>query len=169
MKKFTLILSAALMLQFSIVSAAFAKNTLVNGETLRKGQTLQSNNGVYSLQFKTDGNLVLYKNNTTMLWQSGTAGARKYLTTFQGFQFYTYPEILELYNGSIQIIDDVTYYAFWKSDNKAFSTMWYGQGNVPTNLYGDRLVVQDDGNLVLYNTSASSSPYPVWASHTGGQ
>ncbi|AEI41674.1 hypothetical protein KNP414_03116 [Paenibacillus mucilaginosus KNP414] len=41
---------------------------------------------------------------------------------------------------------------------------------MPTNLSGDLLIVQDDGNLVLYNTKDTARGwYPVWASNTYGR
>ncbi|AEI39713.1 mannose-binding lectin [Paenibacillus mucilaginosus] len=61
MKKFTLLLLAVFMLQFSIVTAASAKNSLLPGEKLTAGQMLVSNNGRFALVMQTDGNLVLYQ------------------------------------------------------------------------------------------------------------
>ncbi|WKL02052.1 hypothetical protein Q0F98_37930 [Paenibacillus amylolyticus] len=41
---------------------------------------------------------------------------------------------------------------------------------MPANLRGNVLIMQTDGNLVLYNNeNPALGWYPVWASNTGGQ
>jgi hypothetical protein len=44
------------------------------GQSLRPGQTLQSNNGLYKLAMLTDGNVVLYDRNSHPLWATDTRG-----------------------------------------------------------------------------------------------
>jgi len=59
----------------SMVSIAEAGDRLGPGETLNRGDSLSSGNGVYSLVCQDDGNLVLYiKGGHRALWASNTAG-----------------------------------------------------------------------------------------------
>lgn len=55
------------------VISLFSKNTLEPGETLQRGESLVSPNGLYRLVLQDDGNLVLYQKNEAM-WFTGTQG-----------------------------------------------------------------------------------------------
>ncbi|MCZ8522246.1 MULTISPECIES: hypothetical protein [Paenibacillus] len=169
MKKLTFLLLAVFMLQFSLVSAASAKDSLANGETLAAGQQLTSNDGRFFLKMQTDGNLVLYTSSGQSYWSTSTNKATiRIYDPFCGCTRVRTADKLVLEGGSLVI--KIVQNPVWRSDNLAFSKMWYQGTNqpLPANLYGDKLIMQDDGNLVLYNTT-SGSWYPVWASHTGGR
>ncbi|AFC30189.1 hypothetical protein PM3016_3344 [Paenibacillus mucilaginosus 3016] len=176
MKKLTFLLLAVFMLQFSIVSAAFAKDTLVPGEKLVEGTYLVSKNGVFSLHMQWDGNLVLYKNGSTPLWSTDTDGVNyRYFDPLAGRYFTAWPHHLHFASTPdgtvIRLSDSTERVQFWNSNNRPWSNKHYSYiGNMPTNLSGDLLIVQDDGNLVLYNTKDTARGwYPVWASNTYGR
>ncbi|MCZ8523205.1 MULTISPECIES: hypothetical protein [Paenibacillus] len=162
MKKLTLVLFAALMLQLSMVSAAFAKDTLNNGETLSAGQQLTSSNGAYFLKMQTDGNLVLYTASGQSRWSTSTNKATiRIYDPFCGCYRVRIPDKLVLENGLLNI--KIVAHTVWTADSAGWS---FGRHPAGTNLFANVLVVQNDGNVVLYNTS-SGSWYPVWASDTG--
>ncbi|WP_458118569.1 hypothetical protein [Paenibacillus sp. Z6-24] len=162
--KLVLILLAVFMLQFNHVSAASAKSTLAQGETLAKGQMLSSPSGRFNLVMQNDGNLVLYRDAGIPMWDSNTDDdVYKYYDPFLGREFQRYPEALTLMGGTLRVTDPSKNIVFWTADTKGWSNAHY-QGNVPAGLFGDSLVVQDDGNVVLYATGKG----PVWASNTGG-
>ncbi|QDS33754.1 hypothetical protein [Brevibacillus brevis] len=179
MKKFSLILFAVFMLQFSIVSAVSAKSTLKVGETLEKGQVLTSDNGIYSLIMQNDGNLVLYKNfnnSTTSLWASGTAKFHAdYIDPATGYYKSYYPEYLGFaktlnFPVALGLQERGKGYTIWRFAPEDWAPRHYGKSNVPADLTGDILVVQDDGNAVVYNTKhADKGWYPVWATNTYGK
>ena len=52
--------SICLLIVFPILSL-FSKNTLEPGESLQRGESLTSPNGLYRLVLQDDGNLVLYQ------------------------------------------------------------------------------------------------------------
>ncbi|WP_440113645.1 hypothetical protein [Paenibacillus sp. QZ-Y1] len=160
MKKIILLLFAVFMIQLPIAPATFAA-----GERLTVRETftanaipLRSNNMTYSLEFMPSGDIQLWNNRThTMIWHTNTRDLRISQLS------------IDHYNGRLKLMD-WNNTPYWTSDNNAWANAWYGQGNVPVNLVGDLLIVQDDGNLVLYNTkNLSIGWYPVWASNTGGQ
>ncbi|MCZ8518397.1 MULTISPECIES: hypothetical protein [Paenibacillus] len=157
MKKISLLLFAALMLQLTLVSAAFAKDTLFPGEKIRAGESLQSQNGRFTLVMQNDGNLVLYQDNSSAIWSVKTDNSMFEANTF-GFDGQAYLE------GDYPFYKGVN----WISSNYNWTER---SGRVPsgTNYYGDFLVVQGDGNVVIYNTDNPNDVYPVWASDTGGR
>ncbi|MCZ8518385.1 MULTISPECIES: hypothetical protein [Paenibacillus] len=170
MKKLALILSAVFMLQFSILSSAFAlglndpvyysKNALSIGGTLEAGQSLKSNNGTFSLVMQRDGNLVLYKNGGTPIWSVKTDKLM-----FPANTLKVGPQIVVSYTSSFY--NSLS----WFSDNYKWSI---ASGRYPegTEYYGQVMIVQDDGNVVLYNTKGTTDQsvwYPVWASDTAGR
>ncbi|MDN4616687.1 hypothetical protein QCD85_01165 [Paenibacillus sp. PsM32] len=162
--KFVLVLLAVFMLQFNHASAASAKSTLNVGETLAKGQMLSSPSGRFNLVMQNDGNLVLYRDAGIPMWDTNTDGdVFRYYDTFLGREFQRYPEALTLLPNTLRVTDPSKGIAFWTADVKGWSNAHY-KGNVPAGLIGDSLVVQDDGNVVLYATGKG----PVWASNTGG-
>ncbi|MCG7216336.1 hypothetical protein [Paenibacillus mucilaginosus] len=90
MKKISLLLLfAALMLQLTLVSADFAKDTLFVGEQLAAGQSLQSQNGRFNLVMQTDGNLVLYRDHGIPIWSVKTEKSMHRANTF-GFNGQAY-------------------------------------------------------------------------------
>ncbi|WP_176560149.1 hypothetical protein [Brevibacillus dissolubilis] len=186
MKKFSLILLAISLFQISIVSAASAKSMLYAGETLEKGQVLTSSNGIYSLIWQTDNNLVLYKNyngSTTSLWSSNTVGY--YVETPKGGDgsYYGYDRHYPDYVGfgimksiyssqtwpqALGLIERSTGMVVYRFAPENWTKANYASGSVPSDLTGDVLNVQDDGNVVVYNTKHGNW-YPVWATNTAGR
>ncbi|WP_139490128.1 hypothetical protein [Brevibacillus dissolubilis] len=170
-KKSAFILLAVSMLQLSVVSAAFAKNTLKPGETLAKGQMLQSADGRFALVMQQDGNLVHYMSGNG-LWDTNTDNKsfELYYDYFLQKPVYVYPDKLVLNtNGVLQLKDLRDTHVFWTADTAGWMRQHYGSMGVPvpTGLVGDTLYVQDDGNVTLYDTK-SSSWQPVWATNTYG-
>ncbi|WP_139491674.1 lectin [Brevibacillus dissolubilis] len=120
---------------FAFSSSSFAaanENILRPGEFLWKYDALVSNNGKYAL-FIANGDLVLVSIDGRTLWHTGTAG-----TSTSGL--YMTPD------GDCQLI--------W-FDTYLFHTNTAGHP-------GAFLVVQDDGNLVVYTPEG----VPLWNSGT---
>jgi hypothetical protein len=95
------------------------------GEWLFSGWNLASQSGTYSLNMQSDGNLVVYRDGTS-LWSSGTqgwTGANAFVQTDGNFVIY----------GASG--------APWSSGTKGAA-------------YDPILTMQDDGNAVLYGRSA---------------
>ena len=116
---------------------AVCGDTLWRNQNFDIGQTLVSGNGVYRLEMQTDANLVLYRGSRA-IWASSTNGRNVHH--------------LKLHNsGCLALIDP------------AGNWLWRPSPD-PCNKGGDRLVVQGDGNLVLYAGSRA-----VWASNTVGR
>ena len=104
------------------------KNLCHPNEILEKGSSIESKNGVYKLILRESGNLELMCNDTS-LWSSKTKNP-----DVDVFQYQS--------NGNLVIRKaDGTY--LWESKTAH-------DVNPP-----DRLVLQDDGNLVLYAGSTS--------------
>ncbi len=76
-------ITAGLMSFASVAQAAGDK--LAPNETLKKGASLTSRNGAYTLTLQTDGNLVLYrKGSGKALWASNTDGRPGLRVIMQG-------------------------------------------------------------------------------------
>jgi hypothetical protein len=166
-------LLALSVLQLPAVSSAFAADYMVPGQTLSHDGLLISADGRFALDMQWDGNLVLY-NAGTSLWGSGTRGASySFYDPFLNRTFTRYAEVLRLDSfGNLSVTDMGNTAAFWRADTNAWMNSWYVPPMVkPTGLVGDRLVVQSDGNCVLYDTTgnANGSWLPVWATNTGGR
>lgn len=113
-------------------------DTLKAGATLATNQSLTSKNGKHRLTMQGDGNLVLYSNGSSAIWDTGTwriTGVhRPNRAALQG-------------DGSLVLL------------SPAGSPMWT-TGKKPG--AGFRLTMQDDRNLVTYRSDNS----PAWASNT---
>lgn len=97
------------------------------GDTMQAGEMLdpsiESANGLYTLIYQSDGNLVLYPNGSTnALWASGTNGSSR---------------------GSAIMQTDGNFVVYDQSGNAVFAA---GTAGNP----GSRLVLQNDGNFVIY-------------------
>lgn len=173
MKKSMFILLAAFMLQAFMVSGAFAKDILKSGESLGKDTAnpmLISSDGRFTLVMQTDGNLVLYMAGRA-LWHTHTYGQWTLdYDPYGQIWFRIYPDKLQLYiSGWLEIRDNTESGRFWQADTKEWMKRHYGSLGLPTptNLIGDTLIVQNDGNVVLYDTK-SGTWKPVWATNTYG-
>ena len=117
------------------------QDQLEPGESLLPGQSKVSNGNVTRLDFKSDGNLVLTNMQTgQQTWSSNTRGSGAATLSMNG-------------DGSLALLD--------------------GQGNSiwsvgPMNIKKAHLVVQDDGNLVIYKDNKTDSKHAVWSSQTSG-
>lgn len=107
-------------------------NTLAPDEFLTPFTTLGSETGSYALQLQGDGNLVLSAN-TVPIWHAGKDNQGGCVLLMQG-------------NGDLVLRDD--------RDNLVWSTDTAGYP-------GARLVLQDDGNMVLYQGER-----PIWSTDT---
>ncbi|MBG9945238.1 hypothetical protein ABE237_13560 [Brevibacillus formosus] len=153
MKKIALLLFAVFMIQLHFTSATFASGDRIRaGQALEHGAWLTSMNSKYQLSFSVYRVLRIEKTRSdTILWSVNTNGVGHSLK----LDFYSGKLVLLRANGD----------PLWYSDNAAWSSSRHPAG---TNLRGDLLIMQDDGNLVLYNTTdLNKGWYPVWASDTG--
>jgi hypothetical protein len=120
-------------------------NSLRSGEYLRDDHYIRSSNGKYQLYLGSDGNLVLYNKWTNRAaWATRTNGAGwagRHYAWMQGDGNF----VLYAFNGS-------GWYAPWAT--------W------TQNHPGARLVVQNDGNVVVYRDCCSGVAY--WSSNTVG-
>ena len=103
---------------------------------LKQGKQLESKNGQYKLRLQNDGNLEL-RCRTNLLWSAGTKG---YDVDFLYFSKHGYHLLLR---------------------GKNNSTMW----TAPTSARAEKLILQDNGNLVLYDEKEK----PVWATKTNNK
>ncbi|MBL0388284.1 hypothetical protein JJB07_16895 [Tumebacillus sp. ITR2] len=170
------------VLQIPAASSAFASDTLHPGETLSNNGMLVSADGRFALDMQSDGNLDLY-NNGNALWSSHTNGAwynpNPFYSPFSTdpsmyvyAQFTVWAQVLRLDNsGVLRITDAGNTHTFWVADTNTWMTNWYHPPMIkPTGLVGDTLIVQSDGNCVLYDTvHGGGSWMPVWATNTGGR
>jgi hypothetical protein len=113
---------------------AVCGDTLKAEQKLDRGQWLASSDGRYKLHMQTDGNLVLYNAAGTAIWATNRTGSH-----------------LKLHSGGC--LAEVDY---------ALSWIWTAANSC--NSGANRLVVQSDGNLVLYSPTRA-----VWASNTVGR
>lgn len=104
--------------------------------TLYADSTINSANGVYSLKFQEDGNLVLYKNGTQVIWDINKTNC--------------IPTPNEAYRTRFQ--PDGNLVVYWSTQSSPLQeiAVW------DTNTAGHpnaRLVVQNDGNVVIYDSN----------------
>lgn len=102
-------------------NTAQSRDRLRAGDRLNPGDKLQSSNGLYTLQYQPDGNLVLYSGVSTPQWSSGTNGQAAGYAVMQT-------------DGN---------FAIYGADNGF-------QWNTGTTTAGSWIVLQADGNLVVY-------------------
>jgi hypothetical protein len=131
----------------SVVNAVYPPAT---GDTMNPGEALApwitSANGLYTLVFQSDGNLVLYENGSTnALWASGTNISNGGIGPGSGPCIMQEDGDLVIYGTLPQPI----------GFGQVFST---GTGGHP----GSRLVVQNDGNVVIYTPDGTA----LWATNT---
>jgi hypothetical protein len=132
-------------------------------EALFAGQSLKSCDGRFTLTMQTDGNLVLLWNNVGVLWSTGTNN--------QG--------------GAIAVLQDDPIFALYRT-SPSFSSLQgsctFGPaegsptqqpGCLPTptagnSNFGAYLVLQNDGDLVMFHDDTAHVPHRIWGTNTGG-
>ncbi len=115
------------------------------------------------LALQTDGNLVIYSTSGTALWASNTVN----VPPFIDMSDTTLSSNTLLYPNQFLETDDGNYQLLLQLDSNL--VLYYqGQPIWASNTVGESaafLVNQNDGNLVLYNSSGK----PLWASNTNGK
>ena len=104
--------------------------TLFPGQSLLPGQSLQSDNRLYTLTMQSDGNVVLRDSASKPLWRTGTGGG----------QFD--PRDFIMQNDGNLVLYDTSGQQRWASKT---------QGNP-----GAFLNMQNDGNLVVYRAGSTT-------------
>ena len=131
---------------FSQTFAAIVGSMLQSGSTLTAGQSIKSLNGHFTLTMGIDGNLRLTNASGATLWSTSVTPG-------------------ESYGGAIMQSngDLVIYYA---SDTLTGGNATGGGWDSGTATAGSYLIVQNDGNVVMY--SQPNAVGPIWATGTGG-
>jgi hypothetical protein len=107
-----------------------ANSTIASGQRLLPGEVRHSRNGIYSLTFQNDGNLVLTnRNNNFVIWSSGTNNKNASNCTMQS-------------DGNL-VINSTTGQTLWSSSTS---------GSM-----GAYLLLQDDGNVVIYKGNGNGA------------
>ena len=113
---------------------------------LSAGQNLYSTNGWYRLSMAVNGNLSITSKGNVVVWQTNTAGSGATYAQFQA-------------DGNLVLYDN-SGGVKWQSNS----------GSYPVNA-GKRLVLQPDGNMVIYGVGGSTStvrvPAPNYPIGTG--
>ena len=115
-----------------IISANCKNNKCVPQAILKRGNYLESLDGKYQVHLRQNGNLEV-TTGTALLWSTGT------INVGVDFLYFNWNEL------SLRGTDNKT---IWKA-NSIYSE-WY-----------DELVIQNDGNLVIYNRCDE----PMWATN----
>jgi hypothetical protein len=113
------------------LSATSSTDTLAAGATLAAGQQIISPDGHYALTMKANGDLVEHIAGGRTLWTTATSGHPKARAIMQ-------------VNGNL-VVSDAASSAIWSSNSSAASGC-------------PRLVIQEDGNVVIYTATA------IWSS-----
>jgi surface antigen len=149
------------------------------------------NSGADRLIMQTDGNLVLYRPNNTVVWHSVTGGhpgayanlqsdrnlvVRDATTAFWASGTGGQPNLTYFGSDRLNTGQQLTHNQYLRSPDGRYAMLMQTDGNGvlygpgyhvlwPSNTsgQGDRLVMQTDGNLVLYAIST-----PKWSSNTFG-
>jgi hypothetical protein len=109
-------------------------NTLKSNEELKLGEYLQSNNGSYLLIMQNDSNLVLYQGYPwKSLWSNGTWNMN-------------ITQCIMKSNGE---------FAMYSNGSQCYSSK-------TSNNPGAYMIMQDNGNLVIYNASGKA----IWSTNT---
>ncbi len=113
--------------------------TLVSGQALQPGQSLQSDNKLHTLILQSDGNVVLYNQHSQAIWATNTGS----LIQPRDFIMQT--------DGNLVLYDT-------SGSPKWASNTWNNPGAF--------LNVQDDGNLVVYRAGSQTETAnnALWAS-----
>lgn len=137
---FTALLFGAIGTYTLLQTRAATGDTLYGNQTITAGNQMTSQNGGIKLKMQTDGNLVLRNWQDTIIWSTNTAGSGG--TVF----------VLQAADGNMVIYTSAT------NGTAVWSANTFDKG-------GTKLIVQNDGNLVLYTSTGT----PVWATGTNGK
>jgi bacillolysin len=118
-------------------------NKLTYGQSLSLGQSMRSFDGRFTFTFQSDGNLVHKDAQGTVLWTSNTAGLQAKSAHMQA---------------------DGNFVLYTTTEPTVGAAVW--ATNTGGRTAGSFLLVQDDGNVVVYDSNGVT---PLWASHTGGR
>ncbi|WP_246070392.1 hypothetical protein [Paenibacillus kobensis] len=174
-----MMIACLMLFVFLLPASAFAANqgnyiTNANNTSFAKGDYLLSQNGLYKAIWQDDGNFVIYRTyNGKSMWSSSTngKGANQFIFQSDGnlviysntkvvYQnVYEYAYRFDPFTGTYAwgwgytlkpvVVTTTTPVAIWASN-----TGGTGAGNT--------LVMQDDGNLVIYNATGKA----LWSSGT---
>ncbi|WP_341277829.1 hypothetical protein [Paenibacillus sp. FSL H8-0537] len=197
---FRILIPYLLLLVFALPATASAGNLgdrLTIGGSFAMGDYLTSQDGRFSAIWQSDGNFVIYQNGSS-LWSSRTNKIGAFSFKFEPtgklvmYQYGSKPINVYQYayrfgfnhaTGKFEYHYGWGYDTVWVIDTTKIQDAWFtdtaswiskhGRG-LPTNTTGDTLIMQNDGNLVLYNSTLTNSNYPsswipVWASNTIGR
>ena len=150
----------------AIGTASAQSNVLWTNQSLRPGQYLLSQYGRFQFIFQLDGNVVLYDlwDRHRALWASNTVNRRGFVDTHADNLVMQGDGNLVLYGHYIYPASDIwanpryrnRQFAFWASGSSS-----YGQPHADPSL-----LVQDDGNVVIYMLPLITRDYPIWATNT---
>jgi hypothetical protein len=181
---------AALAMAVNSISNYEKVSALTVNQSLTVDSQLISNNGQYQLVLQTDGNLVLYRfSDQHPLWASNTQGKGAKTATMQAdgnFVIYNSNKnplwssetkgkggvtLVLQDDGNLVIYKQDGTTAVWASNTMQSATLTVDQSlAVNSQLISNngqyQLVLQTDGNLVLYRLS---DKHPLWASGTKGK
>ncbi len=124
----------------AIYPGAATKRTIIaSGQSLQPGQSLQSPNQLHTLILQTDGNVVLYNQQSQPLWSTNTGG----LITPGTFIMQT--------DGNL-VLYDTNNHPKWASNTSGHPGAFFD--------------IQDDGNLVVYRSGSQTqtAENALWAS-----
>jgi hypothetical protein len=158
------------------------RSTLDPGERLTSGARLDSSNRRYRLVMQGDGNLVLYTG-ASALWSSGTQGERAYAVMQSDGNLVVYIDgtaawssrTAQFEGASLTLQDDGNLlvnqrgHPIWSRATGYVGDRLHAGWKLQPNAYlrsanrQYRLVMQGDGNLVLYKGAAA-----LWSSKTKG-
>jgi hypothetical protein len=108
------------------------------------GQTMRD--GAYRLDMQSDCNLVLYKGDTA-LWSTGTAGKAP------------------AWSCRMILQDDAHLVVYSGGQGETGRVVWASDRYVPYHDELFRLTLQDDGNVVVYDTTGAV----IWSTNTAGR
>jgi hypothetical protein len=145
---------AGLILSTSFLWAGNLGETAQNGTEFTHGDYLLSSNGNYQAVFQGDGNFVVYRTTDGHArWNSGTQNRGANLCAFQGDGNLVVYTVYEASNGywTYEWNDDIYDYEWVWIEVEGTHTEYYAHWHTSTHGRGGaRLVMQNDGNLVIY-------------------
>ncbi len=170
--------------------ASSGEPILRNGETLRAGQSLVAASRAYRLTVQSDGNVVIYNSSSKAVWTtktSGNPGARLAMTSTGDLAVYAttnrvlwHSDTAGLGGKQVRMQSDGNLVIYMADGRATWSRGTGKTGNSTSTLAigwtlksgasltsGDgayQLIMQGDGNLVLYKTSGGA----VWSTGTVG-